>query len=274
MQAKKDFKSLMKGKRSPFLAQTISSLKYTYAREGVQGLFKGLLPNLLGVIPSRAIYFGTYGTSKNFYTSIFGETSVATPMMSAATSIIVVTTVMNPVFFVKTRMQLEETKSNPRYTSYAHCFRRILKEEGYRAFWRGLTASWLGVSEGAIFFALYEKSKRAEAFREQTDRTNPKFNPFVFLSLSAGCKLLASASTYPHEVIRTRLREHGHGGGLVQTFKAVAHEEGWRGLYSGMGAHLMRVIPSTAIMFCVVEFVLNTLTPNEPHFEDEIDETQ
>ena len=32
--------------------------------EGMSGLFKGLGPNLMGVAPSRAIYFWTYSTCK------------------------------------------------------------------------------------------------------------------------------------------------------------------------------------------------------------------
>jgi solute carrier family 25 protein 33/36 len=32
--------------------------------EGVRGLFKGLGPNLVGVAPSRAIYFWAYSTAK------------------------------------------------------------------------------------------------------------------------------------------------------------------------------------------------------------------
>lgn len=32
--------------------------------EGPRALFKGLGPNLVGVAPSRAIYFGTYAQSK------------------------------------------------------------------------------------------------------------------------------------------------------------------------------------------------------------------
>ena len=30
--------------------------------EGIAGLFKGLGPNVMGVFPSRAIYFGAYST--------------------------------------------------------------------------------------------------------------------------------------------------------------------------------------------------------------------
>jgi solute carrier family 25 protein 33/36 len=35
-------------------------------------------------------------------------------------------------------------------------------------------------------------------------------------------------------------------------------EEGLRGLYSGLGAHLIRVVPNSAIMFLVYEAVVNS----------------
>ena len=42
----------------------LSCLRTIVQTEGVQALFKGLGPNLVGVAPSRAIYFGIYATAK------------------------------------------------------------------------------------------------------------------------------------------------------------------------------------------------------------------
>lgn len=76
-------------------------------------------------------------------------------------------------------------------------------------------------------------------------------------------------ATYPHEVVRTRLREtpktvmennklvtRSPYNGLINTFVRIAREEGTRGLYAGMGAHLMRVVPNTAIMFACYELIV------------------
>jgi solute carrier family 25 protein 33/36 len=40
---------------------------------------------------------------------------------------------------------------------------------------------------------------------------------------------------------------------LWSAFSTIFREEGYRGLYRGMGAHLIRVAPNAAIMFAVYE---------------------
>ena len=80
------------------------------------------------------------------------------------------------------------------------------------------------------------------------------------LTAAGAAKLFAAVITYPHEVVRTRLRQAPvikvAGGkaemkytGLVQCFMTVGREEGIAGLYGGMTPHLLRVVPSAAIMF-------------------------
>jgi len=88
-------------------------------------------------------------------------------------------------------------------------------------------------------------------------------NLFVveFLTLSSVSKLIASFLTYPHEVIRTRLREQRNSQiarykGPLQGLALIAKEEGIKGLYAGMGAHLLRVVPNAAILFLTYEFTL------------------
>jgi solute carrier family 25 protein 33/36 len=47
-----------------FGTRTIYGLQSTYLKEGVAGLFRGLIPNLVGVVPSRAIHLGSYNKAK------------------------------------------------------------------------------------------------------------------------------------------------------------------------------------------------------------------
>ena len=46
---------------------------------------------------------------------------------------------------------------------------------------------------------------------------------------------------------------------FFQTLKLIWYEEGGRGLYGGMAAHLLRVIPNTAIMFLGFEAILRIM---------------
>lgn len=46
---------------------------------------------------------------------------------------------------------------------------------------------------------------------------------------------------------------------FVQTLVKVWQDEGLRGLYGGMSAHLLRVVPNTAIVFLTYEAVVNAI---------------
>lgn len=79
-------------------------------------------------------------------------------------------------------------------------------------------------------------------------------------------KLVAAGITYPHEVLRTRLRQSPMKDGshiytsLGQATKLIYKQEGIRAFYGGMAAHLMRVVPNAAIMFFCYEFIVKTFS--------------
>lgn len=56
--------SIVKVQQEKTYFKTFSYLKHTYAMEGVHGLFRGLTPVVLAIVPSRAIYFATYTRTK------------------------------------------------------------------------------------------------------------------------------------------------------------------------------------------------------------------
>lgn len=122
---------------------------------------------------------------------------------------------------------------------------QIVRNEGVQGLYKGMSASYLGVAEGTIQWALYEQLKAWE-----TQSMQDKKNSLSGTISSAGiAKLVASLITYPHEVVRTRLRQEPEPGqarkytGLLQTVKMVLREEGVAALYGGLSAHLLRVVP-------------------------------
>ena len=157
----------------------------------------------------------------------------------------------------------------PAYAGVWDAARRIYREEGWRAFYRGLSASYLGVIETVLQFTIYGELKRAMLERDAAAAAGaaPAASslPAIFahswaFGLSAASKLLASALTYPHEVLRTRMREEVAAVGaplkyrtLLQSTRLILREEGVAGLYGGMGVHLLRTVPNAAILVWVVE---------------------
>ena len=156
--------------------------------------------------------------------------------------------------------------------------KQIVREEGVRGFYKGLSASYLGVTEGTIQWVLYERLKRLSA---DTQGRGGVAEWVGMLGSAGTAKCVASLITYPHEVclechsfivsvlmmfsdtkvLRTRLRQPRVNGvlkytGLLQTLRSVIAEEGVRSLYGGLSAHLMRVVPNAAVMYSIYEGVL------------------
>lgn len=109
----------------------------------------------------------------------------------------------NPIWVVKTRLQLESDR--PHGTTPASkalggslaMIKKIAREQGIRGFYKGLSASYLGVTEGTIQWVLYEKLKAMSA----GSGGKGSFQEWAALLGSAGAaKAVASLITYPHEV--------------------------------------------------------------------------
>lgn len=101
------------------LSETGSVLRGMYINEGASSLFKGLGPNLVGVIPARSINFFTYGATKEFLLGNFSPTnSIQGPrqeetwihLVSGINAGFVTSTATNPIWLIKTRLQLINQK--------------------------------------------------------------------------------------------------------------------------------------------------------------------
>lgn len=260
-----------------------------YTNEGFRALFKGLGANLVGVVPARSINFYVYGNGKRILNKHLNpenkENVWTVHLLAAATAGIATGTATNPIWLVKTRLQLDKNRASDdplrgrQYKNSWDCVKQTVRHEGFRGLYKGLTASYLGVTESTLQWVLYERLKlsleRREArrladrayqrkFIDEVEEFGGKFGAAAF------AKMFASALTYPHEVVRTRLRQApkmvtatgqvtAKYTGLVQCFKLVAKEEGVAGLYGGMTPHLLRVAPSAGIMFAIYEVTLRFL---------------
>ncbi|KAJ9123620.1 hypothetical protein QFC24_003836 [Naganishia onofrii] len=177
-------------------------IRNIYVHEGPRALFKGLGPTLIGVVPARAINFSTYAQSKQFLASalppsitqsssgaIAADASPIVHLGAAAVAGITTATATNPIWVVKTRLQLDAkhqermlknsaapssssgrtgaaphvapsslTKSAPtsRVLPAFIMTKDILATEGIKGLYKGMSASYLGVTEGVIQWVLYE----------------------------------------------------------------------------------------------------------------------
>ncbi|KAJ2798722.1 Pyrimidine nucleotide transporter, mitochondrial [Coemansia guatemalensis] len=241
------------------LVTTGSILKDLCVREGARGWFAGLGPALVGIVPSRAIQFFTYANGKQVLSQWNGgKESPLIHLSAAAIAAVVTTTATSPIWMVKTRMQVSKGK----YHSSISCLRTIIEKEGLFGLYKGTSAAYLGASESAIQWVIYEQLKRALGTRTASPYGKTMSDWFEYFGAAAVSKLLASVITYPHEVLRTRLRQPPDDRGvvkykgLVNSTKIIFAEEGFRGFYGGLTPHLLRTVPNASIMFLAYELVV------------------
>lgn len=183
-------------------------LRQVLVQEGIAGLFRGLGPNLVGVAPSRAIYFWAYSSCKTSLNrqALFGQRD--TPLVhltSAAAAGCVSSVTTNPIWVVKTRLQLDREQKP---TSLGNVIKQISKESGIRGFYLGLTASIYGISETVVHFVVYEHlKKRMSTWLGQRHDQHDMKHFLGFMACGAASKTGATCLAYPHGELKNLLRQ-------------------------------------------------------------------
>ena len=258
------------GEFSQASGHPVAIAKKIFENDGVLGFMRGLRPTLVGIIPARSVYFFSYEQSKRLL-GTFGmkEGGVPNALVSGLSAGIASNSLTNPIWMIKTRCQLiaDSSAGQRVYGGYRDAVAAIYREEGIGGFYKGLSASYWGCLEGATQFMIYEQIKskllmQQNSRREEQGLPAPKLGYFLAAAVAKGT---ASILTYPHEVARTRLREQARNGvfkytGMWQTIGTIAKEEGTKALYGGMGVHLLKVVPNSAIMFLTYECVNSYLS--------------
>ncbi|KAK8511515.1 hypothetical protein V6N12_038118 [Hibiscus sabdariffa] len=242
--------------------------------EGLRGLYAGFLPAVLGSTVSWGLYFFFYGRAKERYSRNREEKlSPGLHLASAAEAGALVSLCTNPIWLIKTRLQLQNTLNQNRpYAGIYDALRTILREEGWTALYKGLGPGLLmQVSHGAIQFTAYEELRRRmvdyKARKQKSESASNLLNSFDYAVLGGSSKIAAILITYPFQVIRTRTWQRPSDEGIPRymnswhVVKETTRFEGVRGFYRGITANLLKNVPASSITFIVYENVLKLLRP-------------
>ncbi|KAH8652824.1 mitochondrial carrier domain-containing protein [Ilyonectria robusta] len=179
---------------------------------GLAGMYQGLGPTMLANLPRGAIYFTVYHKVNDSLKERYGQqrmwASSSVSAVAGGTCSILLT---NPLWVIKTRLmsQSPSIKKAPReYKSAIDVARKMYCREGVASFYLGLTPALLGVTHLAVQFPLYEQFKRCLTGSGLGNWHEDQgwLQVLGILTASSASKACATAVTYPHEVIRTRLQ--------------------------------------------------------------------
>ncbi|QWU90019.1 hypothetical protein CA3LBN_004377 [Candidozyma haemuli] len=221
--------------------------KHPKAFYTLQQYYRGVGPNFVGNISAWAMYFGLYAEFKELVSTD------SSPNYFAASSLAGISTALltNPIWVLKTRI-LSTPKTKTSYSSLWDGVRKIYINEGVRTFWKGTIPSLFSVFQGSLQFTFYDHAKLYLARRQDKELSN-----YQYTGISIMARTLSMVIVYPTQVIKSRLQSYNFGNEertIISSLRQIKNSGGGiRTLYQGLSANLVRVLPSTAVMFLSYE---------------------
>lgn len=224
------------------------------AAEGtVRAFFKGNGTNVVKIAPETAIKLTLNDALKHVVTPDPDEITPGQRMLAGALAGAVAQATIYPFELVRTRLAV---CSSNMYGGIVDCTTKVLAQEGWRAFYRGMVPSMLGILPYAgVDIAIFELLK--ERLLDEYEGAAPP----AHMILAAGMlsSSIAQFAAYPLALTRTRLQAQGIGGkpikyaGMVDVLRKTVANEGVRGLFKGSLTNLAKVAPAAGISWLVFE---------------------
>ncbi|KAI4290694.1 MAG: hypothetical protein L6R35_000001 [Caloplaca aegaea] len=254
-------------------SSTYDAVRRIVQREGVTGLYSGLESALFGISVTNFVYYYSnnnprgkgYEWTRAFFERAAVRSSRASKNLTTIESMIAgaiagsaTVLITNPIWVVNTRMTARKSsssaaddkdslpepatapKSRP---STVSTLLSLLRTEGPGALFAGVLPALVLVINPILQYTIFEQLKNMlEKRRKVTPRD-------IFL-LGAIGKLLATSITYPYITIKSRMHvKEGTKEGMGQAAKRAIKEEGWTGLYRGIGPKVTQSVITAAFLF-------------------------
>jgi len=238
----------------------LKSFSNIYRKEGIRAFWKGNAIACVRLFPYNAVQFATFTKLKVKFSDDKGKLSPLNAMISGSLGGISATVVTYPTDMIKTRLTVAHAdKSKSKYNGMIDAFRVVYREEGFLAFYKGLSTSIIGVIPFAgCTFMSYEILDRAWG--------KPKDKMTALENFINGCLAAAFAQTFsfPFDTIRKKLQAASKTvsadmkpdvefSGMTDAFVQTVRKYGILGLWKGTTANLAKVAPYAGIMFAAFE---------------------
>ncbi|XP_044222829.1 calcium-binding mitochondrial carrier protein Aralar1-like [Thunnus albacares] len=219
--------------------------------EGFFGFYRGLLPQLIGVAPEKAIKLTVNDFVRDKFTTQDDTIPVPAEILAggcAGASQVIFT---NPLEIVKIRLQVAgEITTGPRVSAL-----NVVRDLGFFGLYKGAKACFLrDIPFSAIYFPVYAHTK------EKLADDDGRLGPLQLLTAGAIAGVPAASLVTPADVIKTRLQVAARAGqttynGVIDCFRKILKEEGFRAFWKGAGARVFRSSPQFGVTLVTYELL-------------------
>ncbi|KAI2664034.1 ADP/ATP translocase 2 [Labeo rohita] len=140
-----------------------------FRSDGLRGLYQGFNVSVQGIIIYRAAYFGIYDTAKGMLPDP-KNTHIVVSWMIAQTVTAVAGLASYPFDTVRRRMMMQSGRKGAdiMYSGTIDCWRKIARDEGGKAFFKGAWSNVLRGMGGAFVLVLYDELKKHHTAMSET----------------------------------------------------------------------------------------------------------
>ncbi|CAO4367449.1 unnamed protein product [Caenorhabditis nigoni] len=138
----------------------LDCLVKTAKSDGTIGLYRGFVVSVQGIIIYRAAYFGMFDTTKTLFTpdgqqlNFFKSWAIA-QIVTVSSGIL-----SYPWDTVRRRMMMQSNRKDVLYKNTMDCLRKILKDEGPMALYKGALSNVFRGTGGALVLAIYDEIQK------------------------------------------------------------------------------------------------------------------
>uniref|UniRef100_A0A2K6C193 Tricarboxylate transport protein, mitochondrial n=1 Tax=Macaca nemestrina TaxID=9545 RepID=A0A2K6C193_MACNE len=234
-------------------------VRQTVRSHGVLGLYRGLSSLLYGSIPKAAVRFGMFEFLSNHMRDAQGRLDSTRGLLCGlGAGVAEAVVVVCPMETIKVKFIHDQTSPNPKYRGFFHGVREIVREQGLKGTYQGLTATVLkqGSNQAIRFFVM---TSLRNWYRG--DNPNKPMNPLITGVFGAIAGAASVFGNTPLDVIKTRMQglEAHKYRNTWDCGLQILRKEGLKAFYKGTVPRLGRVCLDVAIVFIIYDEVVKLL---------------
>eukprot|EP00698_Gefionella_okellyi_P001843 TRINITY_DN11683_c0_g1_i1.p1 TRINITY_DN11683_c0_g1~~TRINITY_DN11683_c0_g1_i1.p1 ORF type:complete len:464 (-),score=103.62 TRINITY_DN11683_c0_g1_i1:2-1393(-) len=230
-----------------------SGLAAIFRTEGVSGLFRGNLLNLMKSAPENAVKFMVFEQVKRLFAEQDADLTVGQLFLAGAAGGVGAHASCYPLEVLKTRVCAAKAPA----PGLGTLIPQMWAEGGIRPFYRGMTAVLASaIPHSGFALGTYQVAKDA------VEALHPDREPGVteLMACATVSSLTGQLVSYPLHVVKARLIMQGTAGsetqykGTVHALKHIMQHEGLPGMFRGFMPSLLKGVPSHCITYVVYEY--------------------